>query len=93
MYDIGEIHAMLKERAEAVKYLGLEIDVLLCYRAFYEQHREVNGSNKVYLNKPCYDEKMQERYDFCIDSIDCLIEIKHEIKQNNDRIIRKYRRA
>lgn len=69
---------MLKERQEAAQYLGLELDVLRCYQAFYEQHKQTNGSNKRFLGDgESYIRAMQDRYNYCIDNIDCLIEAKH----------------
>lgn len=82
MYEINEINILLQDRQQTADMLGLEIDVFRCYQAFYEQHRQLNGSMKIYLNKPEYFNKMQERYEWCIDSIDCLIEARQNIKNH-----------
>lgn len=67
MMTITEINEVIKEHQETSDCLDVKASSILMYQAFYEQHKQSHGSNKIYLCKGEYIDKMQERYDwiFC----------------------------
>lgn len=50
------------------------VSALELYRVFYDEHKAMNGTNKKYIGHTKYEDKMQERYDYVICSINQVIE-------------------
>ena len=65
--NIDNVNKAIREHQETADNLELKMESIGMYQAFYEQHRQINGSYKIYLNTLSYQDKMQERYNwiFC----------------------------
>ncbi len=82
MMALSEIVGWQREVQQSADMLGLEVDAISMYQAFYEQHKEKHGSFKKYIGTDQYGSKMDERYDFIICCMNEVLESKqnYEIK-------------
>ena len=63
---------IMREFKELDTLLGFGFNPVSMYQTFYEQHKNKFGSNK-YL-KENYQEKMEERYDWIVEQMNCVYE-------------------
>lgn len=70
MIDITEINEYIKTYEALSKKYNLNLNIIMLWKELYQSHKERYGSFKIYISKPEYPIKMQERYDFILNCID-----------------------
>lgn len=84
MEELEEL-VKVKELQEYAKSLDVEVDCLIMFQAFYNQHKMENGSYKVHIrDSNMYAQKMNERYNWIYKQIADTIEAKYEMNFCDD---------
>jgi len=69
MIPLEEITEIIVSIQADVDRSYVELDAMQLYRAFYEQDKAINGSNKQYIGTPEYDKKQDARVDCCLNRL------------------------